>query len=59
VAPWAVALAVLATLLAGWSPYRQVRARQRAADRMRFIEDLFESVPARSRCATCRGATCT
>ena len=46
VAPWAVALAVLATMLAGLVTYRQVRARQRAADRMRFIEDLFESVPA-------------
>ena len=43
---WALVLAVLATILVALVTYRQVRSRQRAADRMRFIENLFESVPA-------------
>jgi len=30
----------------GFLTYRLARARQRAADRVKFIEDLFESVPA-------------
>jgi PAS domain S-box-containing protein len=46
VPPWAIALSVLAATLAALVTYRLARARQRAADRLRFIEDLFESVPA-------------
>jgi PAS domain S-box-containing protein len=46
VAPWIYALAYLAALAIGWFAYWYRRSQQRAADRAKFIEDLYEAVPA-------------
>src|SRR5258706_1512357 len=46
VPPWVKLLAFIGALAIGFAAYKQVRASQRAGDRMKFIEDLFESVPA-------------
>ncbi len=43
---WIVAFAALASIAIGFVVYRQLRVAELTADRMRFIEDLFESVPA-------------